>query len=503
MQSRFSGKQKKNLTRLASLPTTKDLEFLYSEATKLPGMDFEVTFSKGGENYFVVARFDRRNGDEGPEWTFKRGNETSATVEWVYQTKDLAMISTLISTAFPDEDIAADANQSMFMASKANDAAQPMHQSATALKGTAQASGEKGALQGDLTKIALDTLLQSIASGKMTGRLELRDKARTGEVCFRDGVAYHAKVQDLEGDAAIVELVAGWHTGEFWFLTDQLSDRETVQKRLESLLMQAATLMDHSKVLEKYALRLESRVTRANPNLTEQEFESRVAGGVQMEMLLQKRVYQAIGNGSTLLEILRRIPMSRSDWAAVFYNFVTCGLVHIDNQQQKVNEPLYEVEVDTAALDRFVGSLKRADTGVFTQMPFMFLMEREYFRYHCYQVPFSIVLMRLSQYSGGDMQPLTIPALKEAIARIDRCRRATDLVAHFETFDMALLLPQTDARSARGFAGRLVEMLYAEPLVSGMDISELSIQMGIASMPEDGTDLRFMLQEARRRRELK
>lgn len=509
MQSRFSGKPKRNLTRLASIPSTKDLEYLYSQALQGPGKPIELTFSKGGQCFFVVARYNRRDGEDNLEWTFKRGTEEAAAIEWVYESKDLTMISTLIMTAFPEEDLKSDSNPGMFMPPQPQQPGRPeteATQQLPAMKMGAQSPPpERGALQGDLTKIPMDTILQSISSGKMTGRLEIRDKVREAAIFFREGMAIHAVTQDIEGEQAIIELIGTWNSGEFWFLTDQTTEKVTIQKRLDNLLMQAAALMDHSQFLEKKNLRLESRLTRAIPDLTEQDFEIRLKRAVAVDMSMQKRAYQAIGNGSTLLDILRVLPMTKTEWTPIFFNFVSCALIDIDNtkldQKPLSLEPGHDVEIDTATLEKFVSGMKRPDSGLYLQMPFLFFMEQEFYRFQCYQVPFSVILMRMAHFKDGSVQPLPSQALKEAIARFDRCRRATDILAHFETFDMALLLPHTDLRSARGFSGRLVELMYSAPLVNGMDASELSISMGIGSMPDDGTDLRNILRIARQRRD--
>ena len=88
-------------------------------------------------------------------------------------------------------------------------------------------------------------------------------------------------------------------------------------------------------------------------------------------------------------------------------------------------------------------------------------------------------------------------AVKEVAKRVDRLKRKTDLLGHYETFGLALLLPLTDGTSARSFASRLADVIVSTPLSDDIDNASLVLSIGTASIPESCQDLGAMLAMAR------
>ena len=91
---------------------------------------------------------------------------------------------------------------------------------------------------------------------------------------------------------------------------------------------------------------------------------------------------------------------------------------------------------------------------------------------------------------------MPVVALREAVLRISQAKRHNDLLAHYESFDYALLCPDTKGEGARVFANRIVNTLTKTPLATGVDKNTLSLSFGAACVPEDFLELGLLLSAA-------
>jgi GGDEF domain-containing protein len=89
-------------------------------------------------------------------------------------------------------------------------------------------------------------------------------------------------------------------------------------------------------------------------------------------------------------------------------------------------------------------------------------------------------------------QALPTAAVLDAVLRISQLKRHVDLLAHYDAFDYAMLLPNTRANGAHTFATRIIRALTSEPL-GGIDPAQLSIAFGSATIPDDFVDLSSLL----------
>ena len=130
---------------------------------------------------------------------------------------------------------------------------------------------------------------------------------------------------------------------------------------------------------------------------------------------------------------------------------------------------------------------------MFLYPAFLYFLEREYFRSYRAGSQFSVIVfeMRCLVAKNGELtrQVLPGPALADAASRMERLKRRQDLVAHYDVFDYAFLLP---CGGAKTFADRLVKCLTGSPL-AGIESKQLALAAGCASIPGDFTDLASLL----------
>ncbi|HEY9785123.1 MAG TPA: DUF4388 domain-containing protein, partial [Candidatus Obscuribacterales bacterium] len=362
-----------------------------------------------------------------------------------------------------------------------------------------QKGPDNATLEGDLVNMPVPNLLQSVSMSKMTGKLVINSSKAGSELFFEEGTPVHAVAAEAQGDLACLEVLT-WEEGKFRFYPNERCPEKTVKKRLDSLLMEGIGLLDQTKYLTSRNVGLETYLFRKHPNLSEAEFEERVSKFVPLDMTVQKQFYQAIDNMSNIFELLRRRPMVKTEWVPILFNLLHADLVTTSDKPPSAvrmeQRPIQSL--DRAMIDGQIAKLTRPETGLFTYPMLLFFLEQEFHRYQRLSVPFSLILfeMRLRDQTGIP-QPMPMPLLQEALRRLGTVRRNLDIIAHFETFDFAALLPHTSTDSAVYFAHRIHELIVSTPLAPGVTLAHLSLSFGVAGIPEDAEDPGFLLAAAR------
>ncbi|HEY9777045.1 MAG TPA: DUF4388 domain-containing protein [Planktothrix sp.] len=372
----------------------------------------------------------------------------------------------------------------------------------TSLPGDGAAMARGGsALTGDLAHVQMPTLLQSILMAKMTGRLKIESSDREAEVYFQGGIPVHAMATDTLGEESIFELLT-WKDGNFYFEPGATTDAHTIKQPLDTLLLQGMQLIDNAAYLRNKGLRPEALIARKHQNLSEPDFEAMVKSGMPLNMTAQKQFYKAIVETETIQQLLEKLRLPRSMWIQLMCNLLRTDLISIEQPRagKRDKPPLEPKGIDKRAIMNIMMSLRSPETGMFTYPAFLYFLEQEYFRAYRSASPISVVVFQMRIYSANldpVREPLPLSALSEAVRRISRVKRHVDLLAHYEAYDYALLLPNTKTGGAQIFANRLVKALMSEPLIPGVvDGSNLQVAFGIASIPEDFLDLSLLLSAA-------
>lgn len=191
--------------------------------------------------------------------------------------------------------------------------------------------------------------------------------------------------------------------------------------------------------------------------------------------------------------------MVKKDWVPLLFNMIKCDLIELSDRPQFNDKAslLQSTALDRSAIQNVVRSLRRPDTGIFSYPAFQYFIEQEYFRFQFYQAPFSVIVFELWRWTGEKLEALPVQAVAEAARRIEGVKRSIDVLAHFETLNYALLLPNTEPTSGVVLGHRMLEVLRSSSLVAGMDPQSLAVNMGIAGIPEDCRDVGLLLSAAK------
>ncbi len=152
--------------------------------------------------------------------------------------------------------------------------------------------------------------------------------------------------------------------------------------------------------------------------------------------------------------------------------------------------------IDGAAIQSVMMSLRREDTGLFIHPAFLYFLEEEFFRIYRAKGSMSVIIFEIREVVTVDgvvrRKPIPVDAIADATIRINSKKRHTDIVAHYEAYDFGILLPSTKSSGTKVFVQKIIKALIEKPLV-GTEGKQLSYAFGSASIPEDFTDINSLL----------
>ncbi len=495
MQSSQQNERRHLLPALTRVPSEKELVGMLHQSITKRGEMLELPIDYHPQvSLRLQAVVGRRAGEEAPTWYLYSDCEEDSKLEWIHQTGDMSHILGLINNAVEQLDSDSSqfdsGNKPVFRPFDANQIIEPVEE-------------EEGVIEGDLTLLPVEALLQSVTSSKLTGKLECKTGLHSAYVFFEDGNPKNAYCGTTVGEEAVVDLMT-WKEGHFSFFPNQTVEERTILKPISALLLEAATLTDFTTFLDKAGLKADSILARAEIGLSETQFEEKLARAVPIDMNKQKKFYHLVDDTISLGDLIDSQKLSRSLWVPLVYNLVSTGIVTIRQPPPKsklrksrasgTGSSAIDLGLNRTTIDSFARSHIYSDSGVISYVAFLYFIEQEFYRYECFRSPFSLVLVRPKLRSLDGEAPAELEVdkemLQEVIGRVNLTKRKADLLAHYQNDSYALLLPHTNLQGVTAFAGRLVGALMSSPFAVGKSNEEkkLVLTVGIASLPENCED---------------
>lgn len=363
---------------------------------------------------------------------------------------------------------------------------------------TLKTAVNKPTLEGELKETAFINLVQSIQSDKSTGRLEIESPSGNAFAFFITGEPANCVFIDNEGEDAFLEL-ALVVDGTYRFYKEPKIKERTINRSTAQLLKEGTALASQLAALKVLGVGLETYLIRNHSTMSESLFEQMVASGAVCEKELQKRFFEEVDNQSTILEILRRFPLSKPRWVPIVFNLVNCGLCSFRDKVPDLNAEVRDANIDWSQVKRVESVLKRPDTGVYTYPAFLLFLEKEFFRFERFKSQLAVVTLELKvrREAPGAIEPLPVQATVEVVQRLQSLIRRTDMLFHYETLGFAILMPETGLESARIFALRLAEILMSKPLKDDKGSYPIVASVGFASIPDSCESLGALMALAR------
>jgi len=114
-----------------------------------------------------------------------------------------------------------------------------------ALEKLQQRAARPGVLEGRLEEMNIIDLLQTLEMGQKSGRLTVRQGAEQCEMYFTGGVCKHATNGTQVGEEAVCRVIQ-WDKGEFEIDFNANSEKVSIERTTQGLLMEALRLVDEA-----------------------------------------------------------------------------------------------------------------------------------------------------------------------------------------------------------------------------------------------------------------
>ncbi|MBZ0189107.1 MAG: DUF4388 domain-containing protein, partial [Candidatus Obscuribacterales bacterium] len=332
------------LPQLWTVPDLDRLSTMLEKAHKAENTLIEQHWSvEGQDRLLILSVLCDENGD--PLWSLSASKITETAVLWEHRTSDTALVHTLIlgeSAGEITESVSRSTSEfstsiSFNYQNEARKEEKEEEKKTTTSTHMAFDSSEDAILQGDIRKVQLPTVLQSIQMGKITGRLAVRGEGTGVDIYFDDGSPVHATDGIDKGDEVIMDLVC-LQSGKFQFMQDERTTDRSVVRPLDAILMEAINLVDQSNFLEKEGLTRESYLIARNANMSEEELTAALSQGIPVDPATQRQFLKAIGEFKQLSEVLRAKPIKRSEWIPILFNLVTLSLLSLSDKPPQMNQ---------------------------------------------------------------------------------------------------------------------------------------------------------------------
>jgi Domain of unknown function (DUF4388) len=491
--------QKPQLPWQLSPPTFQQLKSMQQQCLQT-GISHQLSFGDAMEEHIVAVSKSRGKGEV--QWTLYRGDRCEGSMMvWNLKTNDPGSIHQMIAAQFPGSDIKQTAAPVLNQYSEAT--ASPAIKSVTDHlfneRSLQVRDKEKPSLEGDLRRIPLSSVLQSILMGKNTGFLELENALGTASIIFEDGHPIHCLNKADSGEDAFLDLI-GWEEGVFRFFNSKIEEERTIKRGLAALLIEGTTMADHSRALQKLGGTSHAVLRRKHANLSEHDFEESLQHGLGTDLVLHKRIYLSIDGRTRLIDLVRRFNLTKQQWVSIMFNLANCNLIEFTNRLPDTStRNLPEVKIDWSAVDATQRLLSRADTDIFNYPTLLVFLQDELTRWERFGRPFSLIFLTpgLASQDSPHVSSLPTQNFKELAEKINKLKRKTDVLTHDDASGFALLLLETDLRTTRTFANRLVTALRKTSLSSLPSTTQLVIKAGAACVPDDCDTLALLIDRAR------
>lgn len=527
----IAGPALKRLAHLSNVPSSSELQKMLEAASEYGQHIVQITWSLSSSAavYTLDLNVHRTPFEDHHRWVFYVGTDAENKMQWNYETADCALIHNMLLCAFADEALAPEAHSSYAYNSTTEATTKKQPTSAASVEppaprplapskeATAFASRPTQApaqvtthsqsaatliLNGSLEKLRIDVLIQSLAASKLTGKILVQlsedsgASAKIGQIYLDQGVPVHAELGNSEGEDALVELLTMRH-GNFQVYEEEASMKRTVQRRLDFLLMESATLLNYSAYLDAHHITADSVLSVAEARSTNKSWSNGAdQTAPHLDLIdgeLQTRFCALLDHQNTIADVARLLSLSKAAWTRLVYFMVERGLVrkHRGIYVPSSNNKIAAVP-PTQDQSNFKDWLCNKTTGFYTHEYFRIILQQELNRYIVHRRPFAVLLMHVRKEPGPKIEARTVADRMQDITQL---LRPSDFFCHYEGSSFAIVLPETDRSEARGLVKQVIHLL-GDPDAGHGGTGHIWLKIGAAAVPDDGESLDTMLKMA-------
>lgn len=344
--------------------------------------------------------------------------------------------------------------------------------------------------EGNLKTMPSLGLLQTISLNNNTGVLEISGKDGMISIYFDNGKPVHAASIKDSGIEILYDFVMqeeGW----FRFLPERRASMVSLKVRLDSFLLDAASLFDENKYLKSLGLTMYSGLFAREFCSDKAEFEEMVKErGVDMEPEMWD-LYISLLENPIVSDAVELADMPKRQWLHALYKLVQTGMVSISNDgmddEDLATRLVTKWSYNKKKSDEFAASLADSRTGLLRFEFLIWLIEREFERARTQMWPLSIIIVEIRRNGKlpADLSLEDRELIHSTLAQIAEAKRSIDWFGHFEDDHYAVLTPGLDSNLAGMFAQNFADICSRSlgKLKEGQ--SDWDYSFGIASLPGD------------------
>ena len=191
-------------------------------------------------------------------------------------------------------------------------------------------------LKGNLAQLSLLDILTMLSSGHRSGRLDIHQGAKTGEIYLERGNLVHAVTGSQIGESGLTTLL-GWLEGDFSFTPDVEVPEQSISSTTEQLLLEAARQAEQWEDIKEVL------------SSTEAVFNISPSGSTDTVSLkpIEWQVLAQINGERSIIDIAEILDLHEFEVAKIVFSLTTAGLMHeVENpkalSRENVDEAFFE-----------------------------------------------------------------------------------------------------------------------------------------------------------------
>jgi hypothetical protein len=172
-------------------------------------------------------------------------------------------------------------------------------------------------LKGNLAQLSLLDILRMLSSGKRSGRLDIRQGGKTGQIFLDKGNIVHAVTGTQMGENGLYTLM-GWMEGEFSFSPDVEAPDSSINTTTEQLMLEAARQAEQWEDIKDVL------------SSTDTVFNISPSGSTSTVSLkpIEWQVLAQVNGERSVLQISEILGLHEFEVARIIYSLTTAGLLH-------------------------------------------------------------------------------------------------------------------------------------------------------------------------------
>jgi GGDEF domain-containing protein len=470
-------------------PLLGDLQAMFAKSKEMPGRVIEWAWTEetNSRSYTLTAKFPYFNDEDwweyelkgDPEWCLRDNRSQGDHLVLEHKTSDLNLVIDIVNTMLANARKAAERSRRAHVGVEAE--LGPRSSFSTPVFPELRLADE---LDPDPTR-NLQQVFPALAYSRFTGKVEICNDDKIGQVFFEDGLLIHATFSAATGDAAAREIIS-WRIGNVTCSQDEQTETRSVTKPIDLLLREGHGLLDQKRFLTQQGLAYESYLIKSG------KYGS---AGLPAEFVLAKKILDYLDRRRTLTDVIRELKPQASEWVPAVCDLLNRRLIGIRPPRKERSATInFLSDVDDQATH-----LYSAETGLYKYEAFLSFLQREFQLFQQRGVLVSLIVFEMSSKAERLDQKnewLSAETVGLIGEKIELLKRPLDTFAHFETLDFALLMPNTDLSQATFMAERIVHTLTKLPFKTKQAEKNLLVFCGVANLPAQGSSIKSLITAA-------